>query len=127
MKLHHLGIACANINETLALIRMLFPVKEHSAIIHDPQQNADLCMVSLTGSPPLELISGPVVDALAKKGLLLYHTCWEVDDLEAAIVRFSEAGCRLISGPKTAVLFNNRRVAFLMGPAGLMELLEVTR
>ncbi len=127
MKLHHLGIACADIKETLAMIKKMFPVTGQTAIIHDPEQNADLCLVSVLESPPLELISGPVVDTLVKKGVLLYHTCWAVDDLEAVIARFCETGCRLISGPKKAVLFDDRRVAFLITPTGFMELLEVSR
>jgi methylmalonyl-CoA/ethylmalonyl-CoA epimerase len=127
MKLHHFGIACADISETLTLITGLFPVTGHSAIIHDPGQNADLCMVSVAGSPPLELISGPMVEHLVKKSVLLYHTCWEIDDMQAAIALFSKTECRLISEPREAVLFNKQRVAFMMTPIGLVELLEAPR
>ncbi len=127
MILHHLGIACLDIRETLDQMRAMFPIIGHSEFIHDPEQCADLCMVSLRGSPPLELISGPMVSTLARKGVSLYHTCWEVDDIDAVISRLcSTSGCLLVSGPKPAVLFGGRRVSFLRASVGLVELLAAT-
>jgi methylmalonyl-CoA/ethylmalonyl-CoA epimerase len=127
MVLHHLGIACADVRETLVRLRNMLPIAGHSDVIHDPEQRADLCMISLRGSPPLELISGPMVSKLASKGISLYHSCWEVDDLDAAIARLCAAsGCLLVSGPKPAVLFGGRRVSFLSGPVGLVELLSAS-
>lgn len=124
MRLHHLGIACTDIRETIQQIRNLFPIIDHTNIVHDPEQGVDLCLVFLNNSPPLELIAGPVVNNFVRKGILLYHTCWEVPSLEDAISRLSESGCKLISPPKKATLFDSRRVAFLTSPVGLIELLE---
>jgi len=36
----------------------------------------------------------------------------------------SKQGCRLVSPATPAVLFAGRKVAFLLGPMGLLELLE---
>jgi methylmalonyl-CoA/ethylmalonyl-CoA epimerase len=119
-----MGIACSDISETLQEIRRLFVVTGATAIIHDPEQNANLCMLYLESGPPLELIEGIAVANIVKKGLHLYHTCWEVDDIDAAISVMCCAGCRLISPPKKAVLFNYRRVAFLYSGLGLIEIIE---
>lgn len=125
MILHHLGIACDDIGETLDKVREIFPVTEWSQVVHDPEQNADLCMVSVRGSVPLELIAGPVVRSVVRKGVMLYHTCWEVDDIDETLTAMRrDSGCLVISEPKPAVLFGNRHVAFLTTPVGLVEILE---
>lgn len=127
MKLHHLGIACSDIQETLRQVQSIFRVTGCSEITHDRKQNADLCMVYIEDSLPLELITGPVVQNLVRKGIMLYHTCWEVGDIEATLVRMCDVGWRVISEPKQAILFDSRRVAFLITPVGLVELLEINR
>jgi methylmalonyl-CoA/ethylmalonyl-CoA epimerase len=127
MNLHHLGIACTDILETLDQVRVMFPVIGHSGIIHDPEQHADLCLVSLLDGPPLELITGPIVSKLTKKGISLYHSCWEVEDIETTMAHLCRtANCLAISEPTPAILFDSRRVAFLSTPVGLVELLAAT-
>ena len=54
----------------------------------------------------------------------LYHTCWEVKDITKTIEYFCTSGAVLISKPKPAVLFDNRKVAFLYTEIGIVELLE---
>lgn len=125
MVLHHLGIATMDIRETLRQVGEMLPIISHTDIIHDPEQGADLCMVSVKDSVPVELISGMPVSKMAKKGIMLYHMCWETDNMEATIAHLSAtASCLVISPPKPAVLFGGRNVAFLSGPIGLMELLS---
>jgi len=124
LKLHHLGIACTDINETLASIQKMVHVTSISAIVHDPEQDADLCMVTVRDSLPIELISGPAVQGFVKRGISLYHTCWEVSDIEKTISQLCGVDCRIVSEPKRAILFDHRRVAFLSSPLGLLELVE---
>lgn len=127
MIIHHFGVACSDLRGTLEQVRKLFPVSDCSEIVHDAEQNADLCLVAVEGSPPLELISGPVVENLVRKGIMLYHICWEVDDMETALARLCDGGCLIVSSPKPAILFDFRRVAFLRSPIGLIEILEKDR
>ena len=96
----------------------------HGPICHDALQEADLCWVETAGGLPIELISGPVVAGLVKKGIYLYHSCWQTQDLEGSIADLQAQGALLISAAKPAVLFDQRRVAFLATEAGLVELLE---
>jgi methylmalonyl-CoA/ethylmalonyl-CoA epimerase len=127
VKLHHLGIACSNIRETADELGKHFSIISVSGIITDPIQNAQLCMVHVEGSVPFELIAGHVVRNFVKKNISLYHTCWEVSDLDKELVTMSSRGCYLISEPKPAVLFDLRRVAFLATPIGVVELLECSK
>lgn len=124
MKLHHLGIACRDIPDTLAELRRILPVTGHSETVHDPAQNADLCMVEVRDSAPVELIAGPMVEKIVRKGISLYHTCWEVPDIDAALAGYPPESVTVISESREAVLFGGRRVIFLSTPLGLLELLE---
>ncbi len=124
MKLHHFGIASLDINKTVEALKAILPVTTVSETIHDPEQDADICMVYAEGSLPIELISGDVVQSFVKRGILLYHTCWEVPDLDKAIDKMTALGYHTVSEPKKAALFEKRRVAFLSTPLGLIELLE---
>ena len=62
------------------------------------------------------------VDIFIEKNITYYHVCYEVENLEESIQTFDKS--IIISKPAEAVLFNNRRVAFIMTPIGIVELLE---
>lgn len=125
MEFHHIGIAVGNMEEALRALHQQYLVKEASDIIHDENQNADLCMVTLEDGFKIELVSGDVVKGWLKRGQALYHVCYEVDHLDVELnERCQFAGNVLVSQPKEAPLFHNRRVAFIKTWFGLIELLE---
>jgi len=126
MKFHHLGIACADIPATMAFILHTQDIATQSAIIFDERQNASLCMIETASGFAIELIAGPVVKNYVKKGIHIYHTCWQVADLEQGIKNLTDQGAMLIAPPTPAVLFQERPVAFLHTPLGLVELLAAT-
>ena len=64
------------------------------------------------------------IESFVKKKQFLYHSCWEVDNIDTAIKSFSDNGSVLISEPTPSLLFNNRKVAFLYTSVGILELLE---
>jgi methylmalonyl-CoA/ethylmalonyl-CoA epimerase len=68
-----------------------------------------------------ELVSGEVVKNFNEKNTTYYHICYEVDDIYKTI---EEMDGILVSPPKKAVLFNNRKVCFMMTNIGLIEFLE---
>ena len=118
MKFHHIGIATVDIEKTLNKIKKYFEVVEVSEIVYDPKQEANLCMITLNDGIKIELINGKVVQNI-------YHTCYSVEDIEKTIKKLTEEDeAFLVSEPKQAVLFNNKKVAFLMWDLGLIELLE---
>jgi methylmalonyl-CoA/ethylmalonyl-CoA epimerase len=124
MIFHHLGIACDNMQAVLQFIDTTQTIISQSEVVFDPQQNAYLCMVQTQAAVKIELITGEQVRNFIKRGLYLYHTCWEVADLDTIVAKLCADGLTLVSGPKPAVLFNDRRVCFLYSPLGLIELLE---
>ncbi|PTQ95788.1 methylmalonyl-CoA epimerase [Mucilaginibacter yixingensis] len=124
MKLHHVGVACADINEEIANIHRLHKVIDQTPVVFDEQQNAELVMLTLEDGTNIELISGKQVENLVKKRISYYHLCFEVDDINAEIERLTGEGAMLVSPPKPAILFNNREVAFLYLSYGLIELVS---
>jgi len=124
MKLHHIGIACKNIDEEITTISKIHHVVNQSLKVFDEEQNAELVLLTLADGTNLELISGKQVEAFVKKNITYYHLCFEVDNINSEIERLVNDGALLISSPKPAVLFNNRLVAFLNVSYGIIELLN---
>jgi len=121
MKFHHIGIATKSLKTSLDFVNKNFEVINISEEIFDENQDATLQMIE-TKDLNIELVTGNVVDKLIKAKTTYYHICYEVDDINEAIENFK--GAIVISEPKPAVLFDNREVAFLMTPLGLVELLN---
>jgi hypothetical protein len=128
---HHLGLAVRRPREATAFLlaqgyRMGDPVL-------DPAQNVHLMMATHDTEPEVEIIwpgdtQGPI-DGLTQRhpAGIIYHVCYETDDLAAALTALEKAGVRsvCISPPKPAPLFGGRPVSFynLIG-IGLIEILE---
>jgi len=125
MKFHHIGVACHNIKEEIESISKIHDVIEVSAIVADTQQRAELCMVKTAEGISIELISGDQVANILKKRITYYHICFETDDIQAEIARLQSLGALLVSDPKSAILFNNKEVAFLQASYGLIELVQL--
>jgi len=125
MEFHHIGIATNDIEKTILFVEKTFPnIKNITDIIYDDLQKANLCLITLSDDSNIELVSGEQVSTFLKKNIHLYHSCWEVENIQTTINKYIKAGSILISKPKEAVLFNNRKVAFLYTDIGIVELLE---
>jgi methylmalonyl-CoA/ethylmalonyl-CoA epimerase len=124
MKFHHVGIACKNIDEEIASIAAIHKIIRQSPKVFDEAQNAELVLLTLADGTRLELISGKQVETFIKKNITYYHLCFEVDDINAEVARLVNEGAFLISPPRPAILFNNRKVAFLNVSYGMIELLN---
>ena len=124
MKFHHIGIACKDISKEIKSISKIHDIIEISPIVHDTEQDAKLCMVKTSEGVNIEFISGPQVENLIKKRISYYHMCFEVCDIEKEILRLQSLGAFLVSDLKPAILFNNKRVAFLSVSYGIIELVE---
>ncbi len=124
MQFHHIGIATNNIKETLNKLQKYFEINSISDIVYDANQEANLCMITLSTGENIELISGNVVKNLLKKRQYLYHTCYSVENIYKSIEELKKDGAFLVREPKEAILFDNKKVAFLMWDLGLIELVE---
>ena len=124
MKFHHIGIATRNIDKTLEWVSDHFQISTISDKVYDENQDAYLQMVE-TIDVKIELVSGNIVEKFIKKNITYYHVCYEVNNLEESIKSFKKS--IVISKPSQAILFDYRRVVFLLTPIGIVELLEMKR
>tara|TARA_B100000795_G_C22775336_1_gene429779 strand:- start:1430 stop:1810 length:381 start_codon:yes stop_codon:yes gene_type:complete len=124
MKFHHIGIATRNIDKTLEWVSDHFQISTISDKVYDENQDAYLQMVE-TIDVKIELVSGNIVEKFIKKNITYYHVCYEVNNLEESIKSFKNS--IVISKPSQAILFDYRRVVFLLTPIGIVELLEMKR
>lgn len=124
MKMHHIGIATEDIEAMKAYAAHFYTIVDTSETVFDPNQQANLCMLTTDTGLQVELIQGPMVEKLVKKRQYLYHICYEVENIEETVNKYRELGCFILSEPTEAVLFGGKRVSFLMTDMGLMELVE---
>ena len=124
MEFHHIGIATNDIEKMKNKMKKFFEIKDISETVYDANQDAYLCMITLKDNCKIELINGKVVEKILKKRQYLYHTCYSVENIDETINDLIEDGAFLVSEPKEAILFNNKKVAFLMWELGLIELVE---
>lgn len=123
-KIHHIGIACQDIIRSIDDFKKHHNVVWQSNIVEDTYQNAQLCLLKTDMGLGYEFISGTQVERMVKKGISYYHICYEVTSLEESISELILKEAIMVSEPKPALLFDNRRVAFLYLPYGLVELVE---
>lgn len=128
---HHIGIACRSIEKTKRFyVSMGY---EAATTVDDPIQHVRVCFLTNPGAPRIELLEplddmNPLSRTLESVGVSPYHTCYEVQDIKAAIDDLRSQRFLLVSGPVPACAMNDRQVAFLYKKDnGLLELVEAQR
>ena len=132
MTLHHLGIAVADLMNSIRGYRGIGWMW-NGEIIEDKERNVKLAFLNRDGSSELIELVCPMTDKSPVSNTLLtmknvatpYHICYTVKDIEKVISILKGRNYTLTSALKPAVAFSNRRVAFMLNrDAGLIELLE---
>lgn len=127
LQFHHIGLACRDMAQDRRDHESLGYRSEGEAF-EDPLQRIRGLFMTL-GTMRVELLepldeTSPLMDYL-KRGIKIYHQCFECDDIASAIEDLQAHGARLVSPPQPAVAFDNRRIAFLLLPSRmLIELIE---
>ena len=132
-RIDHFGVAVASIEQALDQYAAWFGYRLLRGPYDDPQQQARVAFIGNNSSdPPLELVaplgSGSQVERVLKKGLSLYHVCYETPDVSQAIEHLRGQRCLLISGPTPAVAYDGRPIAWLYtANRQLIELVEAPK
>jgi methylmalonyl-CoA/ethylmalonyl-CoA epimerase len=121
---HHIGIACQDIERAAEFVKRTYVIHSDSGTVFDPLQKAHLRLFNDGEPGAIELISGDTVSQFLKNQSTYYHVCFLTKDLAATIAKACSTGSILASGPKPALLFAMRKVAFIYTPIGLVEFLE---
>ena len=130
-RFHHLGVAVKSIPKAITVYQDLFGYELVSGPFDDPIQRVSVCFLGrqTAGEIVIELVAplgdDTPINRVLSKGGGPYHTCYEVDDLDAGLAQLASKKCIIVSRPVPAVAFNNRRIAWLFTPTQqLVELLE---
>ena len=127
-RFHHIGYAVNDIDATAEYYKNAD--WQLSEIQTDRIQNAKIAFLSKAGMPLIELIApvdenSPIVKTLEKVGVSTYHVCYEVDDIDSAVVELRKQKFIPLFKPVEAVALKNKRIAYLYNKhVGLIEMVE---
>ncbi|HBF31112.1 VOC family protein [Rhizobium sp.] len=133
LRFHHLGLAVRQPERATRFLHALgYQLGEE---VFDPLQNVKLAMAIHDNMPDVELIypsgsgTGPLDLLLsAHTNGLVYHICYETDDLAKSLLAFKNSGAARLAcilPPKSAVLFGGDPVSFYMvSGVGLIEIID---
>jgi methylmalonyl-CoA/ethylmalonyl-CoA epimerase len=125
---HHLGVATDDMPGAIAVYRALG--YEPGALTVDAADAVDIVFLFRADGPLVELVAptsdaSPVATWLRRRGAGVYHTCYEVPSLPAAIEQLRQAQWVPATACRPAPALGNRTIVFMFHPAlGLMELVE---
>jgi methylmalonyl-CoA/ethylmalonyl-CoA epimerase len=131
LKLHHIGIAVANINEATADYERRLGCERVKGQFHDPEQTALIQFLRFPGDSVLfELVApdGPSskLSNAVRKGGGINHVCHATPDIEVACQTLQQQGMIVVREPTPAVAFGGLRIAWLMGDDRVLtELVEI--
>lgn len=127
IRFHHVGMAVTQIEPAADRLTSVFGAVVESPVYHDPNQGVHIQFMRL-GDARIELLApageNSPVDAMLRRGISVYHVCFEAADFDARLDAWAKAGAMLVSAPKPAVAFGNRRVAFVMCLGLMIELVD---
>jgi thioester reductase-like protein/FkbH-like protein len=127
MTLHHLGILCRSMEDGVRQARRFYGASAVGEVVCDARQDARVCLVETHNGVTLELVEKGATPAGPVRVNGPHHACYEVANVERAVDDLIANGAILVSPPTPAVLFDERRVAFVASDLGLIELLETAK
>ena len=114
-RIDHIGIAVQSINDALAFFEEALGIKLERVESEEGGQTQVAFLP--VGTSDVELVEPQDAESglakfLAKRGEGVHHICFEVDDIEGALVRLKEHGAQLIDEtPRTNA--RGQRYAFI--------------
>ena len=127
---NHLGLAVRREEDAIVLLRAMG--YEIGDSVFDPLQNVHARLCRSAAHPAVEILQpgegkSPVDSFLNKYNEIIYHVCYETDDLSRTLADLESRGlrCQCLAERKPAVLFGGRHVSFYrVAGFGIIELLE---
>ena len=117
MRLEHIGIAVANLDESEALLHRLLGRRSYKRETVAEQSVTTSFFTAGAGEAKLELVApeggaGPIQKYLDKRGPGIHHLAFEVEDIRAEMRRLAAAGFELLQAEPT-VGADDKLVCFL--------------
>ena len=133
MKLHHIGIAVKNIQESLGDLTQFLSFDSINVPSLIGSQKVNVCFLK-TNNVFIELIEpaeeNSPISAFTAGGGGFHHICFEVDDIQKEVEKMVKNGARIIVEPVKG--FDDRLIAFLVlnmknTNCNLIELVEIKK
>lgn len=130
MKLHHIGIASADLEKTAAHYRACLGYETASEKIEDKFQQAFVQFLRQKGSAHFLEIVCPnseksPLKKFASSGAKLHHLCYQTPDIKSALQTLRGSGFFILQEPLPCAAFSNRSIAWAMdAEKNLIELVE---
>jgi len=128
MKVHHFGFLTRNIEKSINEFNLLGFVELKRII--DTERKVAISLIKSESNEIFELIepisgNSIVSNIIEKYNNSIYHVCYLTKDINSTIELLKQNGYILINPPKNAILFDNKKVAFMYSKyAGMIELIE---
>lgn len=128
MEVNHWGFIIDSIDKSIGQFNALGWILIQRQI--DEFRNVELAFLKNNEGLQIELVmplneNSVAYNILKKQKNSFYHICYKSVNIEKDIEQLTKSGFILVDAPKSAVAFNNKRVAFLYSKfAGMVELLE---
>ncbi len=138
LRLHHIGVASADARAEATHWEHVLGYRVASDLIYDPEQQVRVLFLSSgrESEPLVELVEPAGEDSPVNRFIgqasRVYHVCYEVEDLGAALEQARAQGCLIVQRPVPAVAYGGRSIAwcytpdrhlieFLQGESGLSD------
>ena len=128
-KIHHIAIATHDIEKVISIYKEIG--YKNTPIVDDIERQVKICFL-LLGAHNIELVQpltnkSPVSRILRNNETdILYHICYQVENIEFAIELLKQKGFIQLSNVGKAPAIDNNKVVFLFDKKiGLIELVEV--
>jgi methylmalonyl-CoA/ethylmalonyl-CoA epimerase len=128
MKLHHVGIAVSSIETQGTAYCQALSLPPPGPTIEDPIQRVSVAFCPASSDVSIEFVEplgddSPISNLLSRGGGV-YHVCYEVPDLDAAIEEVRRQHGVVVAKPAPAPAFDGRRIAFCHVGGSLVEFVE---
>ena len=125
--LEHIGYITDNIVKTAEAF-LLFGYKA-DVVVNDDTQRTRICFLTKPRATKIELVEpyedNKTMQKMLKRGVTPYHTCYEVDDVNAAYEEMLDHDFTPLFKPVAAPAFNNRLICyFWKSDIGFIELVN---
>ena len=125
--LEHVGYLTDDITKTAEAFRLLG--YQSDEIVDDDTQRTRICFLHKPGETNIELVEpyedNKTMQKLLKRGVTPYHTCYKVDDVQAAYEEMLDNDFTPLFKPVAAPAFDNRLICyFWKNETGFIELVE---
>jgi methylmalonyl-CoA/ethylmalonyl-CoA epimerase len=126
-KLEHVGYITDNIAQTAASFQLLG--YEADAVVDDDTQRTCICFLRKPGETNIELVEpyedNKTMQKMLKRGVSPYHTCYEVDDINAAYEEMLDNDFTPLFEPVEAPALDDRLICyFFKSDVGFIELVN---